>query len=178
MFRALIASTFLTAAVAFPVMAQSTNTDAGASGAATMDSGAATGTMDTKPAVPGVGTAGSADVTADAQAKPMMNLEGKEFAANQLIGTSITDGNDESIGEIGDIILSTEGGVQSYIVNVGGFLGIGDKPVAIAPDQLTIMADADGNFSVKTAMTKEQLESAPQFDATKYPMDAAAPATK
>ena len=46
------------------------------------------------------------------------------------------------------------------IIDVGGFLGIGEKEVAVGSDNLAFMTDKDGNKYLYTTFTKEQLEAA------------------
>ena len=52
------------------------------------------------------------------------------------------------------------------MIGVGGFLGIGEKNVAMPYTALSITADANGKRVVKLAVSKEQLKAAPQFKAT------------
>ncbi len=49
------------------------------------------------------------------------------------------------------------------IVGVGGFLGMGEKNVALPYGQLTFARDADGALLVTTKETKESLQSAPEW---------------
>jgi hypothetical protein len=51
--------------------------------------------------------------------------------------------DNERIGEIDDVILSRDGQIEAIVVGVGGFLGIGEKNVAIPFDQVEFMADDD-----------------------------------
>jgi hypothetical protein len=48
-------------------------------------------------------------------------------------------------------------------IDVGGFLGIGEKPVAVSFDALRVRKDEDGNLFVRVDATKEQLEQAPTY---------------
>jgi len=91
-----------------------------------------------------------------------------ELKAEELIGTKVYGANDENIGEIGDIILSKDGKVDSIVLDVGGFLGMGEKPVAVGFDKLAFMTDKDGNKYLYTKFTKEQLEAQPAYDKSTY----------
>ena len=53
-------------------------------------------------------------------------------------------------------------------LDVGGFLGMGEKPVAIGFDKLAFMADKDGKKYLYTQFTKEQLEAQPAYDKGTY----------
>ena len=54
-----------------------------------------------------------------------------QFRASKLIGTRMTGANNESIGEINDVLMDQSGRAHAVIIGVGGFLGIGEKDVAI-----------------------------------------------
>ena len=195
MFKTLIASTFLTAAVAFPVMAAG----AGAAGT-TNDNGAATGTMNNGTnAGTNAGTMNNGTVPMNNKgATPMNNTDamptnsvtgnnaqvdmyGRNMVVSNIMGASVTDAKGESIGEIGDIVLSGKGTVSNYVIDVGGFLGIGEKPVALTPQDVQITADASGNLNATTNLTKDELNSRPEFQEPEVPAATgaapAAPAT-
>ena len=54
------------------------------------------------------------------------------------------------------------------MVGVGGFLGIGEKDVAVPFDELQVVEDEDGDIRLIYSATKEQLEAAEAFDRTAY----------
>ena len=92
----------------------------------------------------------------------------EEIRAEELIGTTVSGANEENIGEIGDVILTQDGQIDSYIVDVGGFLGMGEKEVAVGSDNLTFMADQNGTTYLYTSFSKEQLEAAPAYDESSW----------
>ncbi|HEY6632542.1 MAG TPA: PRC-barrel domain containing protein, partial [Rhizobiaceae bacterium] len=49
-----------------------------------------------------------------------------------------------------------------------GFLGVGEKEVAVGSDNLAFMTDADGNKYLYTTFTKEQLDAAAAYDKGSY----------
>lgn len=94
-------------------------------------------------------------------------LDGVEvgtISADDLIGTTVYGANDENVGSVGDVILTQDGDVDAIIVDVGGFLGMGAKEVALGMDNLEFMRDADGNMYLYTQFTEEQLEAQPEYD--------------
>ncbi len=97
--------------------------------------------------------------------KPMAT---DQITAEDFIGTTVYGANEENVGEIGDIVLSQDGKIDAIIVDVGGFLGIGEKQVAIGMDQLEFMLDADGNQYLYTNFTEDQLEAQPAYDEGSY----------
>jgi glucose/arabinose dehydrogenase len=86
-----------------------------------------------------------------------------DHLASALIGASVKNGADEDLGAINDIVLSDAGEVDAIVIGVGGFLGIGEKNVAVSFDAIDKSTDADGNVVLKLETTKEQLEAAPAF---------------
>ena len=92
--------------------------------------------------------------------------EGQILAA-EFIGTSIYNGdgdNAETIGKLNDLIIGPDGMVQAAVVGVGGFLGVGEKDVAVAPSQLKLTTRSDGKSWLVMNTTKDQLAAAPAFD--------------
>jgi uncharacterized protein YrrD len=89
------------------------------------------------------------------------------LTAEDLIGTDILDAEDNNVGTIDDIVLTQEGQVGEIIVDVGGFLGIGARSVAIAFDDLQIARDEGGmttTLRAYTMMTEEELENMPEWE--------------
>jgi putative membrane protein len=109
--------------------------------------------------------------------------------ASQLRGTRVYGANDAHVGEIDDVVLTTEGEIAAVVVGVGGFLGVGEKNVAIPFSELEVRESAsttgmaNRNQQARTGdqqtrkgtapvepqrillrgMTKEELERAPNF---------------
>jgi len=100
-----------------------------------------------------------------APAKPALNQEMATAGADtkKLIGRNIKNAQDETIGEIKSIRLGKDGKVDSVMVGVGGFLGMGEREVALAWKDLTI---ADNGEKVTVNMTKEQLKGMPEYKYT------------
>ncbi|TVQ57912.1 MAG: PRC-barrel domain containing protein [Rhodobacteraceae bacterium] len=71
----------------------------------------------------------------------------------------------DNVGSVSDVLVDETGHVLAVVVDLGGFLGIGAKPVAIAFDAVRVRAgpDEDG-FRVVLDATRQQLEDAPRFD--------------
>ena len=88
--------------------------------------------------------------------------------AEDLVGTTVYGANDANVGEIGDVLLTADGKIDAYLVDVGGFLGMGEKEVAIGSDNLAFMTDNDGNKYLYTTFTKEQLDAAAAYDKATY----------
>jgi sporulation protein YlmC with PRC-barrel domain len=69
----------------------------------------------------------------------------------------------DNIGDINDLLLGPDGRVTTAIIGVGGFLGIGEKNVAIAFDQVKVVR-RDGTWLLVVNTTKEALNAAPAFE--------------
>jgi sporulation protein YlmC with PRC-barrel domain len=95
----------------------------------------------------------------DAEYQPVT----QNIPTGQLIGATVYGPDDSTIGEIGEVILDPKGAIKAVEVDVGGFLGIGEKPVAVSFDALRVRKDEDGNLFVRVDATKEQLEQAPTY---------------
>ncbi|MGO8024004.1 PRC-barrel domain-containing protein [Rhizobium leguminosarum] len=87
-----------------------------------------------------------------------------QVSANTYIGQSVYNGNNESIGSVNDLILKKDGGMVAAIVGVGGFLGIGEKNVAVPMEKITVAQNPqDGSVKLTTSETAESLKAAPEF---------------
>jgi sporulation protein YlmC with PRC-barrel domain len=76
--------------------------------------------------------------------------------------------NWEDIGEINDVILSREGDVQAVLVDIGGFLGIGERQVAINMDAIRFVsddatADDEGDYFLVMSAARTDFEAAPEW---------------
>jgi sporulation protein YlmC with PRC-barrel domain len=115
-----------------------------------------------------MGWAGS-DQQATAIDRSQMQLSDmSQIRADDLIGSTVYGANDENIGNVGDVLLNTEGSIDAVIVDVGGFLGLGAREVALGMDDVEVMHDESDNWYIYTAYTQEQLETAPEYDEGTY----------
>ena len=86
-----------------------------------------------------------------------------DMFTSSVKGLSIFNQDKKSIGEIDDIAFSNKG-IDAYIVSVGGFLGMGEKYVAVAPSALDITWDASSKkWMAQMNATVDQLKAAPTF---------------
>jgi hypothetical protein len=104
---------------------------------------------------PAVEREGYANATAD---------EVAALTAEDLEGSYVYGANDETVGEIGALVMGDNGEVGQVVINVGGFLGIGEKPVAVTWDELQIMKNAEGDdFRIYIDSSEEALEAQPEY---------------
>ncbi|WP_343711816.1 PRC-barrel domain-containing protein [Inquilinus sp.] len=117
-------------------------------------------------------TTAPAATTGSTVPEGQQQLPDSHILGSDLIGASVTNANGDSIGKTSDVLVDKGSKtVDAVVIDVGGFLGIGSKSVAIPLDKLTIGARPDEG--VKTAMTKEQLEALPAFEGHKAETPAA-----
>lgn len=91
---------------------------------------------------------------ADAPATTQM----QQVDAQSLIGRDIVNAEGETIGEVDNVVIDADGQVRHIIVGVGGFLGIGEKEVALRWDELVVAADGE---SISVPYTRDQLTALP-----------------
>ena len=86
-----------------------------------------------------------------------------DVSAKELLSENVVNAANESIGDINDVLIGHDGKVAAVIVGVGGFLGMGEKDVALPYDQLTFAKNTNNNLIVGTSATKASLETAPEY---------------
>jgi sporulation protein YlmC with PRC-barrel domain len=98
-----------------------------------------------------------------ARSTAMHQLQPGQIRGSEMIGSSVYDAQNRDIGKIKDVILDHQGRVGSVVIDVGAFLGMGGKYVAVPMRDLKT-ANENGKVRWKTDMTKEQLQQAQAFD--------------
>ncbi len=105
----------------------------------------------------------------DMLTRPQMTRDGfnearyEELTAEQLEGARVYGLNDEDVGEIDRLVLSEDGQIQTVVIDVGGFLGLGEHPVGVTMDELQILRDPNGSVRVYIDSTEEALEGQPAY---------------
>ncbi len=82
--------------------------------------------------------------------------------ASRVIGAAVYNENNESIGEVDDIVLPANGGAPVAIVSVGGFLGIGAKLVAVPYERLRMVSERN-RWMLTGAAARDDLNRLPTF---------------
>ena len=94
----------------------------------------------------------------------MIQEAGTALASKDLIGQTVYAPDDAKIGSISDLIVSKDGkSLQGFVIGIGGFLGIGERNVALQMDKLKITPAADGTVKLTMDAKKEELANAPPF---------------
>jgi hypothetical protein len=88
--------------------------------------------------------------------------DASELLASTLMGAPVNLA-DEEIGSVSDLIISEDNTIRGVVVGVGGFLGIGEKRVALPMDRITVQTGEPGEVELATDMTREELEEKEAF---------------
>ena len=139
-----------TALIALPVLAQQTTP----SGNAPPSSAGMTspGMTTSRPAGPGMAAA--------TPAPPKYFTADHQVRSSKVVGASVYNEQDQSIGSIDDILMTdSDHKAATAVISVGGFLGLGSKLVSVPFDQLKIENDK----IVMPGATKASLEGMPEY---------------
>lgn len=83
--------------------------------------------------------------------------------AEKLIGKTVVGANNEEIGEISDVVLDPQSGqARQLVISSGGFLGLGDKTVAVDFQQAQISPGAD-DVRIQS-LTQQQIQAMQEFE--------------
>jgi predicted nucleotidyltransferase len=105
------------------------------------------------------------DVTVDT--KPEREAVRRTNKASGLLGMEVRNAENQKLGEVKDLVMDMNSGRISYaVLSVGGFLGIGEKLIALPPGALK--ATDAGEYLTLNA-DKAKIQAAPGFAATAWP---------
>jgi len=120
-------------------------------------------------------------------AKFVASQSADQWVFSKFKGTDVLGPDNAQVGDVNDLLFDKNGKIIAMIVGVGGFLGIGEKSVAIDMSAFQVVpastgsstaaggatADSDPtNVKLKVSWTKEQLKNAPDFQYYKSPTPA------
>lgn len=107
-----------------------------------------------------VGKVGSAlGLGSDTQADANVSVGTGSWQKVQLVGKTLYGADQEPVGKINDVVMSQSGTVESVLVDVGGFLGIGAKQVAVPVAKVEVQ----GETLVAAGLSKRQAEQMPAY---------------
>jgi sporulation protein YlmC with PRC-barrel domain len=89
--------------------------------------------------------------------------ESSEWLVGNLIGESVVNTKNESLGEITDLITDHNGKIIAVLIGSGGFLGIGEKDVAIRFEDVKVVRDENDDMKVIANISQQTLASAPDY---------------
>lgn len=86
-------------------------------------------------------------------------------AADELIGARVYDTDDVLVGEVSELMPATGDQERRVVIDIGGFLGFGETPVAVDADAMTVAWTETGEVDhARVAMSEAQLEQLARAD--------------
>jgi putative membrane protein len=85
-------------------------------------------------------------------------------SVDEVLGSSVVNADGQEVGKIEDLVMD-QNQITYAVLSVGGFLGIGDKKVAVPFEDLQL--GEDESF-LMTSATQEQLEQMPEYDQEQF----------
>ncbi|MCF8478628.1 MAG: PRC-barrel domain-containing protein [Pseudolabrys sp.] len=152
----------LAVALASPAFAQTTKPDPMAKpGTATESHMNKPGSM----ANPSTMTRDAATAMPTDQVNFVQNQNATDWRGSNLIGATVYGPDNASIGDVNEVLIANDGRTNAVVIGVGGFLGVGEKDVAVPFEKLSVTrkpqsADID---KVTINYTKDELTNAPKF---------------
>lgn len=117
-----------------------------------------------------------------ANVKAITAQQPNQWLGSTLVGMAVVDPDNNTIGEVNDLLVEKDGRIRALIVGVGGFLGIGEKNVALPMSAFAVVpanrnasgsgtanppnnrADATSSSDrLRLSMTKDQLKQHAEF---------------
>jgi hypothetical protein len=132
MLKTIMAAAAVSTLALTTALAQSTTTPPAGSTPSTSTPPAATST----PATP---SPSASNTSAAGKAHFVTKQTQDQWLATKFKGTDVIGTDDAKIGDVSDMLFDKDHKIIAYIVGVGGFLGIGQKDVAIAPDSFQMV---------------------------------------
>ena len=86
-------------------------------------------------------------------------IQTDEIRASKMIGSAVYDVQNRKIGSVDDVILNKDGKVDAVVIDVGSFLGMGGKNVAVLPSDIKT-----DNNRLTLDRTKEQLQQMASYN--------------
>jgi sporulation protein YlmC with PRC-barrel domain len=111
-------------------------------------------------AAPAATAPAAASHTLPAAAQASRHMRDDQIRASKLIGAAVYDPADQKIGTIDELVLNADGKVADVVIGVGGFLGTGEKRVAVPMAELK----RGKNDHFVLAATKDSLKQMTTFE--------------
>ena len=88
-----------------------------------------------------------------------------DWRGSKLIGATVYGPENASIGNVNDVLIANDGKIDAVVIGVGGFLGVGEKDVAVSFDALNItrMPNSNSIDKITVSYSKDELKNAPKF---------------
>jgi sporulation protein YlmC with PRC-barrel domain len=91
------------------------------------------------------------------------SLSTNHWLASDVYKADVYDPSEHKVGKVIDLMIDSNGNVTAAIIGVGGFIGVGQKDVAIPFKELQV-STRDGKDWLVLYRTKDELKLAPAYD--------------
>jgi sporulation protein YlmC with PRC-barrel domain len=112
---------------------------------------------------PGQSSEAATYATSSESAQFLDEQKPDDWLVSTLIEKPAVNSQGETIGDVNDLVTDRNGKVIAALIGVGGFLGIGEKDVAVRFEDLKLTRDDNDNVKVTLDVSKEMLASAPDY---------------
>jgi hypothetical protein len=108
----------------------------------------------------------AAPKSAEAASGPqfLMKQASDDWLATNLIGQPVYNAQDEVVGDINDLVTDQNGKVVAALIGSGGFLGLGEKAVALRFEDLRLARDESNTIKIIADLNQETLAAAPDYE--------------
>jgi hypothetical protein len=104
----------------------------------------------------------SADVSSDPQFLSKQTSD--DWLASRVLAQTVYNVENEAIGDINDLVTDRSGKIVAVLIGSGGFLGLGEKDVALRFEDLKFARDENDSIKIVADVTKETLAAAPDYE--------------
>ena len=101
-----------------------------------------------------------ATTTAFAAGEVMTSVPSQSVTVTDWYKQNVYDPQNNKIGEVKDVLVDSDGKINALILSVGGFLGAGEKDVAVKFDAVK-KTEKDNSVRLTMNANKDELKSAP-----------------
>lgn len=169
--RSISLATILALGLCTPAFAQTapatTAPPATATGAGSAPSSTSGSSMSSGPSAGGLQLGdgqGMSTTTTSTMAVQFMTVSPTDNVTSRLIGVDVYNNQNEKVGDIEDFVIADGKTISGVIIGVGGFLGMGERYVAVAPSNLVLRRENNNVWRARLNTSKEDLSKAPTFD--------------
>ena len=82
-----------------------------------------------------------------------------DLTTEELIGAPVYGSQNEWLGEVSELAMGENGEINNVIIDVGGFLGIGEKPVALSMDEVQLRVHDNDELRAYVPHTEDELDA-------------------
>lgn len=117
------------------------------------------------PATPATKETRTALTRPDIKREGYRQPETKELTSETLTGARVYGPKDEDVGEVDKLVLNSDGSVKQLVLDIGGFLGMGEHRIAVGLDEVSIMRNEKGDdVRIYVNSDKETLKALPAYN--------------